>query len=845
MRVRKLFVLAAFAAATCIASAALAGGPQRAKSLALCPGLPTDDGDLRQPIALVPGDAILQDHTSLAPPVSGLELAIEIRARLARVRVGGTAVESAPTWFVSPDEGAVAIVYDEEKPVCRLAPADFARLQRRRSYRPVRLQLEQKDRLSAEVTSTIDYAALKAGQDARPDQAPFGGAPCQATNLHTHGLLVSPYDRGNGKLLGDNIFHTAASDTGKTQCADRPDVGAHAMGAQKELRHEIAIPGKPEDPTRALDPGRHPSGLFFFHAHVHGYSALQLAGGASGLLTIGSFLDSVDDSAPGKPFAERFLALRDMQTSDMTAGGVTTTSFQAHVDPGLCPLRPDGGQFWSDGTCHGSDASQKWRFTVNGQSYPTIAVRSGRPEVWRLANISPTVSYHLSILPLTKDGAVAGDPSGYQRLPFRVLSRDGTAVAGGVDQQREEKEALLMPGARLEIELSGLGDGDYALVAEGLQTGGDTWPRVQLAKITHDASAPPAPWTGYRFSAKGPRIGANAAKRFAAVLPKPLANVGACDPLAGRERVVYLVKNPNFGDGDGYTGKDNFGVVAGIRDAGSTDLGNVTVFARESMAVPFERMRRAMLTDPGVLPVTKQPYTAAGLPNFSPAFSNTPEFGDICVTRSDDPAGEVWVIENWTNEIHNFHIHQTRFNVLDKDVPAPPGANAYFAFPCSRSFYDDKAPAEAGCATASDNEQYADELIYDFYRGHTSLGATQTVAKDSAHDSVPVPRGTGVCDGHVWTADETKQAGDAACRPGRVALRLVFNRPTQVGDFVYHCHILEHEDRGMMGIVHVIEPPASTARAASLFEAPRALLARLWGPRDPLAAPVCRSEPPR
>jgi hypothetical protein len=34
-------------------------------------------------------------------------------------------------------------------------------------------------------------------------------------------------------------------------------------------------------------------------------------------------------------------------------------------------------------------------------------------------------------------------------------------------------------------------------------------------------------------------------------------------------------------------------------------------------------------------------------------------------------------------------------------------------------------------------------------------------------------------------------------------------RGPDVGDFVYHCHILGHEDRGMMAIIQVL-PPASS-----------------------------------
>ena len=38
-----------------------------------------------------------------------------------------------------------------------------------------------------------------------------------------------------------------------------------------------------------------------------------------------------------------------------------------------------------------------------------------------------------------------------------------------------------------------------------------------------------------------------------------------------------------------------------------------------------------------------------------------------------------------------------------------------------------------------------------------------------------------------------------------------FRNPNAVGKFVYHCHILEHEDGGMMAIAEVVAPPGSLA----------------------------------
>ena len=41
-----------------------------------------------------------------------------------------------------------------------------------------------------------------------------------------------------------------------------------------------------------------------------------------------------------------------------------------------------------------------------------------------------------------------------------------------------------------------------------------------------------------------------------------------------------------------------------------------------------------------------------------------------------------------------------------------------------------------------------------------------------------------------------------------VTLRMDF-RGQDIGDFVYHCHILNHEDQGMMAIIRVLPGPAA------------------------------------
>jgi FtsP/CotA-like multicopper oxidase with cupredoxin domain len=50
-----------------------------------------------------------------------------------------------------------------------------------------------------------------------------------------------------------------------------------------------------------------------------------------------------------------------------------------------------------------------------------------------------------------------------------------------------------------------------------------------------------------------------------------------------------------------------------------------------------------------------------------------------------------------------------------------------------------------------------------------------------------------------------------------VRLRMDFRDPNTIGDFVYHCHLLEHEDGGMMGLIRVEPDSQVQGPTANLF----------------------------
>jgi FtsP/CotA-like multicopper oxidase with cupredoxin domain len=107
---------------------------------------------------------------------------------------------------------------------------------------------------------------------------------------------------------------------------------------------------------------------------------------------------------------------------------------------------------------------------------------------------------------------------------------------------------------------------------------------------------------------------------------------------------------------------------------------------------------------------------------------------------------EDWIIENRSQELHAFHIHQLHFLLLE-------------------------------------------------YSG-------RPVQEDFLRDTINVP----YFNNHTLSYPS-------------VRLRMDFRDPNMIGTFVYHCHLLEHEDKGMMGSIKVVPAPASTPCSTAVSSA--------------------------
>ena len=129
----------------------------------------------------------------------------------------------------------------------------------------------------------------------------------------------------------------------------------------------------------------------------------------------------------------------------------------------------------------------------------------------------------------------------------------------------------------------------------------------------------------------------------------------------------------------------------------------------------------------------------------------TPKMFDMNATTPNIVAQqgtvEDWIIENRSQELHAFHIHQLHFLLLD-----------YNGIPVQENFL---------------------------------------------RDTVNVPYSNG------------RQLAYPSVR-----IRVDFRDPNIVGTFPYHCHLLEHEDKGMMGTIEVV-PAASRLDQTSIKTMPR------------------------
>ena len=184
-------------------------------------------------------------------------------------------------------------------------------------------------------------------------------------------------------------------------------------------------------------------GTYWYHSHAHPQSAGQVAGGMSGIIIV----DGLERYLPKglKGITQHVIALKDFQF--------------------------DGESIRTRNLSIGASTTR----TVNGQLNPTVPIRPGETQLWRLANISANIYYRLRL---------AGHP-------FHVIAQDANPV-----RRVWSADTLVIPaGARYDVLVQGGPSGRVQLETLAYNTGpaGDQFPQENLATlVTGGAPMPPA-----------------------------------------------------------------------------------------------------------------------------------------------------------------------------------------------------------------------------------------------------------------------------------------------------------------------------------------------------------------
>lgn len=502
--------------------------------------------------------------------------------------------------------------HGNESPNLRLNPGDFLIL---------RLKNDLTD--PGALASAAKHLHAHMNVKTNEGECTKGSMTSTSTNLHFHGLTVPP------------VCH------------------------QDDVLKTLISPSDPPFEYRFRIPEDEPPGLYWYHPHVHGFTKVQVLGGASGAIIVEG-IERANQEVAGLP--ERVLTIRDQDLLNPNA----PPSKSEPVVPKM--LIDHDGDAANSGTGFGRPAKDlSINFVpVPYPDYPPaiIKMKPGERQLWRVLNASAITYLNLEVL-----FNRAPQQLGLVALDGVPLNENGT-LGNFVDWQTH---LGVPPGARVEFIVKGPPLGTTGLlVTRSVDTGpgGENDPNRAIAAISASEDAPE------------PRSKLTAS-------PEPLSPprqswLGNATPVRTR-RLYFSEKllDPN----------------------------------NPNSATEF------YITVDGQTPAPFDPQS--GMPNI------IAKQGTV----------EDWIIENRSNELHAFHIHQLHFMLLD-----------YLGKPVNEPFL---------------------------------------------RDTVNVPYNTG-----------------KTLEYPSVRLRMDFRDPNTVGTFVYHCHMLEHEDGGMMGVIRV--EPADRARTPDM-----------------------------
>jgi FtsP/CotA-like multicopper oxidase with cupredoxin domain len=456
-----------------------------------------------------------------------------------------------------------------------------------------------------------------------------------------------------------------------------------------------ASPGACHSAYEIAIPDDHPTGLYWYHTHFHGESEAQTLLGLSGAIVVEN---AGDDARRQRAIADRILIVRDHPAPEEHAAGPNAAT--SHPADGAQQPKPATTTPPADapdsrtaaglaqcafGKCIDTAAQiqcsapeQETFLSING-----ISIRDARNPAGTVPEIGVGAGRQ-ELWRLVNAAAntyirvhlVGIDSSGTaQSIPIEVVGLDGVPFADpmGRHETKTSTDPIMVPPAgRLEFNIKLDAPAAYHRVV------------LRSEEVDTGCSGdlmPARDLLAVRIETTSSSVPAGQASVLSRTTPRPTDNVSPATAPVRRRTFAFT---------EYQRAKSN-----------KTDF-YITEVSRPDAII--------------------EPYPMGGSPS--------------SVVEVEADSVEEWTILNFTHELHNFHIHQLHFRVLESD---------------------DK-----------------------FVEGRMLDTINVPVALPDAN----------------WLPNEP-------VTPGKVRLLMRFRRNIS-GEFVFHCHILGHEDKGMMGLIRVI-----------------------------------------
>ncbi|BBP74189.1 L-ascorbate oxidase [Pseudomonas sp. Ost2] len=517
------------------------------------------------------------------------------------------------------------------------------------------------------------------------------------TNLHSHGLWVSPSGNSDNVLLSIN-----------------PGIS---------FQYEYNIPAD------------HPAGTFWYHPHRHGSTAIQVASGMAGALVIhgdrlpgkdvNGDIDTLLKDEQGQAFPERLLVFQQIPYACKGADGNFRYNIVKDKDGKdkkvLDWTCKDGetGVVESFDQLQPSSWGDSGRYTsVNGQVQPIFdGAKPGQVERWRLvhAGIRDTIKLKFlrlqdSAKPASNLGIAASESAQFidkqctgKPVEYHVIAADGLTMK----EAQKRDMVTLQPGYRNDLLLTFPESGRYCVIDEQASAAGNV-----------DQAASSRQLLGFVDVGAGEKV------------PDTTAHLTKVLVAAARHYMPDDVRDTVVKDLEKGLHLDKFIPHPDIAESELKGKGQTLVFLIDT-------------SDPENTKFAVGNTLADAVPYKPGTINRKLQLG----------TAEQWVLQS-ARASHPFHIHVNPFQI-DKII-GPDGT-------------DLSVPGSVDKTDKGDNE----------YAGLKGVWKDTLFVKSRSNPTV-FPKGEGVYTLYVRTRYER-----------------------YIGEFVLHCHILDHEDQGMMQNVSI------------------------------------------